>query len=222
MAIRAVRPGPGAGRRRGHDADSRARGGAGGRLPARPRGCSTTSGSRRSRSPTPPRSSRPDDEVTVHLDGPFDASRVAERHFVATASCGICGKATPRRDRGPVRRRSPTGRSSTRDAARRSRSRCARPRPCSRHGRPPRGGPVRRHGSAARAARGRRPPQRARQAGRRASCSPGNLPLHDGSSWSRAGRASSSSRRPRSPASRSSPRCPPRATSPSRRPSAWA
>jgi FdhD protein len=38
--------------------------------------------------------SRPDDEVTVHLDRPFDASRVAQRHFVATASCGICGKAT--------------------------------------------------------------------------------------------------------------------------------
>jgi len=37
---------------------------------------------------------RPDDELTVHLASPFDASRVAERHFVATASCGICGKAS--------------------------------------------------------------------------------------------------------------------------------
>lgn len=37
---------------------------------------------------------QPDDVVLVRLRHPFDASKVAERNFVATASCGICGKAS--------------------------------------------------------------------------------------------------------------------------------
>jgi len=36
----------------------------------------------------------PDNVVTVRLLEPFDASAVASRSFVASASCGICGKAS--------------------------------------------------------------------------------------------------------------------------------
>jgi FdhD protein len=42
----------------------------------------------------PARMAQPDNELTVQLRRPFDASKVAGRAFVATASCGICGKAS--------------------------------------------------------------------------------------------------------------------------------
>ncbi len=38
--------------------------------------------------------SRPDDEVIVRLTRPLDPAGIASRNFVATASCGICGKAS--------------------------------------------------------------------------------------------------------------------------------
>jgi len=38
--------------------------------------------------------SQPENEITVRLAEAFDASKVASRAFVATASCGICGKAS--------------------------------------------------------------------------------------------------------------------------------
>jgi FdhD protein len=42
----------------------------------------------------PARTANPDDEVLVRLTRPFDADLIAARNFVATASCGICGKAS--------------------------------------------------------------------------------------------------------------------------------
>jgi FdhD protein len=42
----------------------------------------------------PVATSQPENEITVRLASPFDASLVASRAFVATASCGICGKAS--------------------------------------------------------------------------------------------------------------------------------
>jgi FdhD protein len=36
----------------------------------------------------------PDDSVLVRLARPFEVGRVAKRNFVASASCGICGKAS--------------------------------------------------------------------------------------------------------------------------------
>lgn len=43
---------------------------------------------------SPTTHAQPDDEVTVRLTRPLDLGAVAVRHFVATAACGICGKAS--------------------------------------------------------------------------------------------------------------------------------
>ena len=43
---------------------------------------------------TPADMSHPDNEITVELSQPFDAASVPDRAFVATASCGICGKSS--------------------------------------------------------------------------------------------------------------------------------
>ncbi|MEO7117775.1 MAG: formate dehydrogenase accessory sulfurtransferase FdhD, partial [Candidatus Limnocylindrales bacterium] len=42
----------------------------------------------------PGRMALPENEMTVRLSSRFDAARVAKRTFIATASCGICGKAS--------------------------------------------------------------------------------------------------------------------------------
>ncbi len=42
----------------------------------------------------PGANAEPDDEILVRLRRPFDPARIADRNFVATASCGICGKAS--------------------------------------------------------------------------------------------------------------------------------
>lgn len=42
----------------------------------------------------PAAASQPENQITVRLAAAFDATTVASRAFVATASCGICGKAS--------------------------------------------------------------------------------------------------------------------------------
>jgi FdhD protein len=37
---------------------------------------------------------RPDDTITVHVDRPVDPSTLVHRHVTATASCGLCGRAS--------------------------------------------------------------------------------------------------------------------------------
>ena len=206
------RPRPGPGRGRGHDAHPRPRGRAGGRLPAH-RGPDRGPGGRRSDAPAiRPTLNQPDDTIVVRLTRPFDDSAVAERHFVATASCGICGKASHRRGRGPLR-----------PAPRRAGRRAVRdpgppgPAPSGPAGlRPDRRPPRRRavhpdRGADRRSARTSAATTPSTSSSARRSW-PGRSRSTIGSSWSAGGSASRSSRRRPSPASRSCAPCPPRPT----------
>ena len=155
---------------------------------------------------------------------PFDASLVAERHFVATASCGICGKASLDEievrcapiPAGPLvvaRRCSWRSRIALRAAQAVFEA----------TGRAPRGGPVRRDGDASSSC------ARTSAATTRSTSSSAAQVLAGAAAAPRPDRARLGPRELRARPegggrrrARSSPRSPRRATSPSRRPSDWA
>jgi len=57
-------------------------------------GLATPAGILRVEPGRPDRVARPEDQVTVHLADAFDPGLVAHRHAMATASCGVCGRAS--------------------------------------------------------------------------------------------------------------------------------
>ena len=129
------RPRPGPDRRRRHDAHPGSRGGPRGRVPAhrgpdrRPR-----RHRRRSRSRTRRRTPIPTTRSSSGWPGRWTRPSIASRNFVATASCGICGKASLDQVAGPLRPDPRRPRRGARRPCSRSRTGCARARPCS--GRP--------------------------------------------------------------------------------------